>query len=131
MVQAPASNTGLSNTPSGPSGPVALDTARIYPEIGGSIDSVRREIDDAFADMKTCIHVEPDQAMRLSGGHSARLSELRVRVQRIEDFHRQWKTIRTRELEPALDELRNQFAVASRLHSVREFDFKVETGGAV
>jgi hypothetical protein len=112
-----------------PNGMVALDTSRVYPGVDGSIDSVRQEIDDAFADMKTCINIEPDEAMRLCGGQSARLSELRVRIQRIEDFHRQWKAIRTREIEPALDELRNQFVIASRLLASREFDFKVETGG--
>lgn len=112
----------------GVSGPVALDTTRVYLEVGGSIDSVRAEIDDAFDDMKTCVNREPDEAMRICGGQSARLSELRVRIQRIEDFHRIWRPIRTREIEPALEELRNQFSVASRLLSVRELDWRMEGG---
>jgi uncharacterized membrane-anchored protein len=108
-----------------------LDTSRVFPEVGGSIDSVRGEIDDAFLDMKTFVNREPDEIMRLCGGHSARLAEIRVRIQRIEDFHRQWKPIRVREVEPTLEQLQNQFQVASRLHSVREHDWRVETGGQV
>lgn len=96
--------------------------------IQGSIDSVRQEIDDAFADMKTFRTSEPDQIMRVCSGHSARLSELRVRIERIEDFQREWKGVRTREIEPTLQELERQYAIASRLHSVRELDWKMESG---
>lgn len=105
-----------------------LDTSIEDVTVGGSIASVRGEIDDAFADMKTCHNQEPDIAMRLVQGHSARLSELRVRIQRIEDFKREWKAVRTREIEPALEELERQYTIASRLHSVRELDWKIESG---
>lgn len=107
-----------------------LDTSQPFPGIG-SIASVRAEIDDAFADMKGFHNQEPDEVMRLCGGHSARLSEIRVGIQRIEVVARQWKPVREREVEPALDELRNQFSIASRLHAVREFDWKMATGGGV
>lgn len=105
-----------------------LDTSVTDPVVGQSIDSVRAEVDDAFADMKTFLNREPDEIMRMAGGHSARLSELRVRVMRIEDFRREWKSVRTRELEPTLEELERQYTIASRLHSVRELDFKMEAG---
>lgn len=104
-----------------------MNTSQVFGQIG-SIDSVRGEIDDAFADMKTFLNLEPDQIMRMCGGHSARLSEIRVQIQRIEVIHRQWKPIRTNEVEPAIEELKNQFSVASRLHSVRELDFKMAGG---
>ena len=112
----------------GAAAPAAFDLDKVDASVGGSIESVRAEIDDAFKDMKTFFNREPDEIMRLCGGHSARLAELRVRIQRIEDFHRQWKAVRVREIEPALDQLRNQYEIASRLHSVREFDFKLEGG---
>lgn len=105
-----------------------LDTSVVSVEVGGSIDSVRQELDDAFADMKEFHNREPDEVMRVAGGHSARLAELRGRIQRVEDRLRQWKPVRTREIEPALEELRNQFEIASRRHAVREFDWKMETG---
>ena len=96
--------------------------------VGGSINSVRAELDAAFGDMRGFYEMEPDEVMRMCSAHSARLSELRVRIQRVEDFHRQWQPVRVREVEPTLDELQRQYAIASRLHSVRELDFKMEGG---
>lgn len=105
-----------------------LDTSVWNEEIKASIDSVRQEVDDAYADMRSFHNLNPDEVMRMCGGHSARLSELRVLVMRIEDWRREWKSVRTRELEPALEELDKQYTIASRLHSVRELDWKMEAG---
>lgn len=104
------------------------DLSRVDPEVGASIAQVRTEIDDAFADMRTFYTREPDEIMRLCRGHSARLSELRVRILRIEDFRREWKQVREREIEKTLDELSVQWQNASRLHAVRELDWKMEQG---
>lgn len=103
------------------------DPKAVFPAIG-SIESVRQEVDDAFADATDFHTHEPDEVMRMCSGHSARLSELRVRIMRIEDFQRQWKQVRTRDIEPCLEELREQYAIASRLHSVRELDWKMSQG---
>lgn len=108
------------------SGPV--DLSRVYPEVGGSVKSVRQEIDDCYEDIRTFYQQEPDEVMRLVSGHSARMSELRVRCQRIEDFHRIWKQVRTREIEPTMEELTQQYNIASRLHSVRDLDFRMSGG---
>lgn len=108
--------------------PTPLNTSEVNEVVNGSIDSVRAEIDDAFSDMNVMYQREPDEVMRMCSGHSARLSTLRVLVMRIEDFRREWKPVRIRELEPALDELRNQYEIASRLHTVREFDYRIESG---
>lgn len=105
-----------------------LDTSEQHPIVGGSIDSVREEVDDAFADMKTFVNREPDEIMRMAGGHSARLSELRVRIMRLEDIRREWKAVRTREIEPTLEELKNQYNIASRLFAVRQLDWAMESG---
>lgn len=104
-----------------------MNTSQVFPQVG-SIDSVRKEVDDAFADMKTFHNMEPDEVMRMCGGHSARLSEIRVQINRIEVVARQWKPIREREIEPAIEELKQQYLIASRLHSVRELDFKMQGG---
>lgn len=104
-----------------------MNTSQVFGVLG-SIDSVRKEIDDAFADMKTFHNLEPDEVMRMCGGHSARLQEIRVQINRVEVVARQWKPIREREIEPAIDELKQQYLIASRLHSVRELDFKMSGG---
>jgi len=115
---------GASSIPAGP----RLNTADVDPTVGSSIDLVRQEIDDAFADMREFYTKEPDEVIRLCSGHSARLSELRVRIQRVEDMRREWRNVRTREIEPALEELERQYASASRLHSIRELDFRLSGG---
>lgn len=107
---------------------MGLDTSKAYPEVNASIDVIRKEIDDAFEDMKTFINLEPDEIMRMCSGHSARLSEIRVKIYRIEDFHRQWRPIRVNEVEPALKELESQFNTASRLLSARDLDYRMERG---
>ena len=122
-------NIKLADTAHAMASPMALlDTSLVNRMVGGSIDSVREEIDDAFADMKTFIQNEPDQAMRIASGHSARLSELRVKIMRVEDFHREWRSVREREIEPCIVELERQWRNASRLQSCRELDWKMESG---
>lgn len=94
----------------------------------GSIVTVRKEVDDAFEDIKMFHNVEPDQVLRYCSGHSARMSELRVLIQRIEVIHKQWKPVRVNEVEVCLAELQEQFKIASRLISVRELDFRMTMG---
>ena len=93
----------------------------------GTIDDLRQEIADAFADMAEFHLKEPDEAMIICGAQSARLSEMRVILQRLEDFpqYRPLKAVRTRELEPCIDELKFQFQLASRLLSARQLDWEM------
>lgn len=121
--------SSLQNPPLGmpPAGP-RLNPADVDPMVGVSIEQARQEIDDAFEDMKQFYEREPDEVIRLCSGHSARLSELRVRIQRVEDMRREWRNVRTREIEPALEELERQYVSASRLHSIRELDFRMAGG---
>jgi hypothetical protein len=105
-----------------------LDFDEVDPVVGVSINQARQEVDDACADMETFVNREPDEIMRLAAGHSARLSTIRIRIMRIEDFRREWRDVRVRTVEPCLEQLDKQWAHGSRLHSVREFDWRVETG---
>lgn len=90
--------------------------------------TVRGEVDATFTVMRGFHKLEPDQVMRMVGGLSARMVEIRVLICRIEDLNPQWKTLRTREVEPAIEELGRQYSIASRLHSVKELDFKMAMG---
>lgn len=119
-------NTGSSGAVRG--GIPTLDFDAVHPVMGLSVNGARDEVNDAYKDMAMFHQMEPDEIMRRAGGHSARLSYLRVLCMRIEDHARQWKDVRTRELEPTLEQLEHQYNIASRLHTVREFDYKVETG---
>lgn len=93
----------------------------------GTIDEARQEMLDALDDAKTFYQLEPDEIIRMCMGHSARLSEIRVVIQQVEVYRREWKPV-LKEVETVLDHLREQFAMASRLITVRELDWKMETG---
>lgn len=105
-----------------------LDTSTPNAYIHLSIDQVRVEVDDAFKHMNEFHNLEPDEIMRYASGYSARLSYIRVQAMRVEDWDRPWKNVRMRELEPCIEELREQWKNASRLLSVRELDWKMESG---
>lgn len=114
--------------PGGGAGPNVIDPDDMIVELGGSLNSLRQEVQDAYEDMKTFVNREPDEIMRMASGHSARLSEIRVKCLRVDDWSRLARDLRVRELEPAIDELREQWKNGSRLFSVRELDWKMESG---
>lgn len=123
----------MTPAPGAPVGPQAMrvappDTTVVHPEVGGSIDSVRQEINDAYEEMQEFYNNEPDFCMRVISGQAARLSYITSRIRRIDDFNPDWKAVRERELEPLLRQLEFQYDIASRRHTAREFDWKVETG---
>lgn len=105
----------------------AQQNQRTVPGLG-SVDTVRDELDDVWRAMGEFSTSEPDEVMQRCAAFTARLGEIRMRIQRVEDLYPYWKPIRTREVDPALDELKFQFQVASRLHSVRQFDFEMARG---
>jgi hypothetical protein len=96
----------------------------------GSINEIRKEIDDALADMRAFHRVEPDLVMRAVSAHSARLIEISIHIQRIEVVRREWKPVRE-EADRVLAELKNQFSVASRLFAMRQADWEMSGRGQV
>lgn len=94
----------------------------------GTVTAIRREIDDALADMRMFHKVEPDQVMQAVSAHSARLVEIVVHIQRIEVVRREWKPVRE-EAERVLAEMKSQFSVASRLLAMRQVDWEMSTRG--
>lgn len=89
---------------------------------------VRKEIDDVLADMRVFHKAEPDQVMQAVSGHSARLIEIIIRIQRIEVVRKEWKPVRE-EAERVLNELKSQFQVASRLLAMRQADWEMSGRG--
>lgn len=124
LVSAPEARGGPGTTQIAP-----RDTTEVNDIVGASIDDVRQEVDDAFADLQEAHKMDPDELMRIAGGHTARLSYIRVRIMRIEDFRPEWRSVRVREIEPCIEELERQWRNGSRLESVRELDWKIESGG--
>lgn len=94
----------------------------------GSINDVRAELDAIFEDIKRMHEQEPDEVMVVCSARSARLSELRMLIYRVEDLLSYWKPIRTHEVDPAMEELRFQFNLASRLLTQRQLDWDMTRG---
>lgn len=84
------------------------------------------EIDQYYTMIKAFEHSEPDEVMLACSGISARLTEIRGRLQRSGSARA--TQLRTKEVDPLLDEIREQFKIHSRVMSAREFDWKMAGG---
>lgn len=105
-----------------------LDTSDWNDVVHGSIDQVRGEVRDAMAHAAVFFQLHPDEAMRLAGGYSARMGELKIRIKEIERDYPGWTAVRTDAVEPCQEEMRWQHENHSRLHTTREFEWKQENG---
>lgn len=85
---------------------------------------VEAEIDLILRTIRLFWGMEPDQVMRTISGISARLTELGVHLHRLES-RREWRQVRTMQVERALLECDRQFKLASRLLEVRRQDIEL------
>jgi hypothetical protein len=89
----------------------------------GSREAVEEEIDMMLRGVRTFWNMEPDHVMRAAGAMSARCSEMGIHLHRLEG-RREWKQIRTMQVDKLLAELDRQFRLASRLIEVRRQDIE-------
>ena len=124
-------SSGANSQSTGDSAPLPMTELRNNVEVPGlgSITSVRKEIDDVLADMADFHRAEPDMVMAAVSAHGARLTEIIVRIQRIEVVRREWKPVRE-EAEKVAGELKSQFQIASRLIAIRQMDWEMVRGQA-
>ena len=71
---------------------------------------------------------EPDLVMTQISAYSARLTELAQQLVRVEGRYREYKQLRTLQVERLLAELERQFKIASRLVEVRRQDLDLLRG---
>jgi hypothetical protein len=91
----------------------------------GSRQLVEDEIDLMFRTIREFHSMEPDQVLILSSAISARASEMSVHLHRLENKHREWRQIRTMQVNVVLAELDRQFKDHSRLIEVRRQDLEL------
>ena len=84
---------------------------------------VEDEIDLMLRAVRGFWDMEPDQVMRMCAAMSARCTELGIHLHRLEG-RREWKQIRTLQVERLLNELDRQFKIASRMLEVRRQDLE-------
>lgn len=90
----------------------------------GSRAQVEAEIDVMLRAVREFWQMEPDEVGRLCQAMSARCTELAVHLQRVET-QREWKRIRTMQIVPLIDEMKRQWAIASRLIELRRQDLEL------
>ncbi len=92
-----------------------------------SKEAVENEIDVMLASVRGFWQMEPDQRMRLITAMSARCTELGIHLHRLEG-RREWRQVRTMQVERLLAELDRQFKIASREIEVRRQDIELTRG---
>jgi hypothetical protein len=92
-----------------------------------SREAVEAEVDTMLSSVRTFWSLEPDQRMRLITAMSARCTEMCVHLHRLEG-RREWRQIRTMQVDRLLAELDRQFKVASREIEVRRQDIELTRG---
>lgn len=86
-----------------------------------SRQAVEDEIDLMLRAVRGFWDMFPDQVMRMASALSARASELYVHLHRLEG-RREWKQIRTMQIDTLLSELDRQFRIHSRLVEVQKLE---------
>lgn len=89
-----------------------------------SRQAVEDEIDTCLRAIRGFWEMEPDQVMRMCSALSSRSTELAVHLHRLES-KREWRQVRTMQVDKMLQELDRQFKIASRLLEVRRQDIEV------
>lgn len=91
----------------------------------GSRQDLEAEIDRMLEEVREFYVLEPDQVMRVVAALSARCTELVVHLHRVEGKFREFKQIRTMQIQPLLLELDRQFRLASRGVELRRQDLEL------
>lgn len=92
-----------------------------------SREAVESEVDLMLTSLRGFWQKEPDQRMRMITAMSARCTEMAVHLHRLEG-RREWRQIRTMQVDRLLTELDRQFKIASREIEVRRQDIELTRG---
>lgn len=90
----------------------------------GNREQIEGELDAVMFTIREFWTQEPDQVMAHIAAITSRLTELEVLLHRVETRDRQFKQIRTMQVQKILDECDRQFKIASRLVEVRRQDME-------
>jgi hypothetical protein len=89
-----------------------------------SREAVETEIDVMLTSLRDFWQREPDQRMRMITAMTARCTEMCIHLHRLEG-RREWRQIRTQQVERLLTECDRQFKIASREVELRRQDLEV------
>lgn len=112
--------------------PDEAEAAQIMAEIEagfiGSREQVLEELDLMTSYVRQFWQMEPDEVMQVVSAYGARCTELAMQLQRVEGYDRQYKSLRTQQVQRLHDELERQFKIHSRMLEVRRQDLSLMGG---
>ncbi len=94
----------------------------------GNRAEIEAELDFVLDHIRQFWQLQPDEVMQQCAAFTARLTELEVLLHRVESRDRQYKQIRTLQVQKMIDECERQFKIASRLVEVRRQDIETLRG---
>lgn len=94
----------------------------------GTRAEVEAEIDHMLHYTRQLWSMEPDEVMKVCAAYSARCTELYVHLHRVEGRAREWRQVRTQQVDRLIQELDRQFKLASRSIEVRRQDLELGRG---
>lgn len=100
-------------------------------DVPSVVQAYSLELNHYYGRIKEFETSDPEDVLRELSGISARLTEMRANCQRLAGQSRGSVAdrIRTKEIDPLLEECDRQFKLHSRLQAIREFDLRM-AGGA-
>ena len=96
------------------------------PRRDDALAAFRAEVGEYITQMKNLRRMDPDEAMAWLSSVSARILEMIVTT--LDHDGRQITRFRVEVLIPTRDELRFQYQIASRRHSVNQFEWDIASG---
>lgn len=88
----------------------------------GTREQIQDELDEIAAHIRSFFVKQPDEVMVECSAYTARLTEISVLLHRVEGLDRQYRQVRTMQVQRYLDELDRQYKTASRLLEVQKMD---------
>lgn len=88
----------------------------------GSRHQVETEVDLMLSLIRQFPFCEPDEVMQACAAISARCTELCILLHRVESKYREYRQVRTQQVQRVLEEVERQHRIASRLIEVRRQD---------
>jgi hypothetical protein len=91
-----------------------------------AVAAYRDELDDYYGQILQFVGMEPDQVLLIVSGVSARL--IAIRAQLVRSNSQRANKLRTGEIDPLLDHLKQQAQLHSRLITMRQLDWQLSGG---
>lgn len=95
--------------------------------VDDAFDAVQAELDDYYQRLKGLNEMPSTECFQTLSAISARVAEIRSRLIRLDS--RRPTALRTKQVDPLIEEVDRQFKIHSRIAAMRQFEFDASKGG--